>query len=130
MSAEIIAMQATKSLYYALGHFAYAVAMADGAVQTDEQDRLQEIVKEEAFKLNFDADVSEIIFHILQSENLNVETTFKWGMDELRKGKQKWTPELQASFVMILERVAAAFPPITAEEQRVIQRFKKESSNI
>ena len=123
-------MEARKAIYYGLGHLAYAVAMADGAVQADEKARLEQIVVEEALKLNFEADVSEIIFQILDQEKMDVETTFVWGMDELQKGKSALTPEIIEGFVQILEKVAASFPPTTPEEQAVIDRFKREVADI
>jgi len=126
MGDDIRNLEARKALYYGLGHLAYAVAMADGAIQAHEERQVQKIVAEGARQLDFDMDLTEIVFHILSEEKLSSETVFDWGMQELAKGQRLITQDIVDKFAGILEQVAAAYPPITQEEQDVVDRFRNE----
>ena len=52
-------MNKKESLYYALGHLAYAVAIADGEIQKEEQRIVHDIVINEVRKKNPEMNISE-----------------------------------------------------------------------
>ena len=125
-----IDMQGAQLLYYALGELVYAVAKSDGVVQKSEQDELNRIVKEELAALNLSIDTTKIMVEILQEEDTEFETVYQWALKAFRKSQYYLTPELKDKFVKIIERVAAANPPITNEEQELILRFKRDMEEL
>ena len=117
-------MEGKENLYYALGELAYAVAISDGKVQEQERQKIHDIVVEGTASHNRDIQVSEIIFHVLQKEQLDWEKTYSWAMDEIRKYKSLLTAEMKDDFVTILFKVADACNSVSIEEQKVIEQFQ------
>lgn len=118
-------MEARQQLYYALGILAYAVAKADGNVQSEERQLIQDIVAKESGH-NMDFDYAEIIFHILQKDEPGIEYVYDWAMNALGKGKRHLTSELKGQFIKVIRQIAEAFPPATPEERKLIERFSKD----
>lgn len=118
-------MEGKQNIYYALGILAYAVAKADGKVQNSERKTIHDIVIQES-EHSIDFTYAEIIFSILQKDNVGIDTVYKWAMDSLKKGKTFFTPEVKEKCVRILQKIAEAFPPSTKEEQNLIERFSRD----
>ncbi len=118
-------MDAYSHLFYGLGQVAYAVAMADGGIQREEEQKLQEIIKEHLAKHEIEFDYSDIIFKILKSDDiLDSESAYKDGIYSIKLGGNHLTDELRKTFVSIIDVIAASFPPKTAEETELLERFK------
>lgn len=115
-----------ESLFYAIGEIVYAVAAADGEVQTEERKRLEEIVAEELKHHHYDYDVSYIIFQILDRQHRQPVESYDWGMKTIRTYSHYLSPQLKAACLNLMEKIASAFPGGTAEENSVLQRFKKD----
>lgn len=115
-----------ESLHYAIGEIVYAVAAADGSVQAEERKRLEEIVAEELKKHNYDFDVSHIIFQLLDRQYRTPTESYDWGMNQMRLYSHYLSPELKAACLSMMEKVASAFPPVTAEEDALLIRFKRD----
>ena len=123
-------MNEKESLFYALGHLAYAVAMADGSVQNEERQIVHDIVTREIKdSVNPEINISEIIFSILQKQEEDVNITFNRGIKELENCKKFMNEDMRAKFVDILYKVAEAFPPIEQGEAAVIDKFKNYLEN-
>ncbi len=118
-------MNHKENLYYSLGHLAYAVAKADGEVQREEREIVNEIVSSEIKKITPEINISEIIFSILQEQKETLETTIKRAEEELELSKDHITDDVKKDFLDILYKVAAAFPPIERAEETVINRAKE-----
>lgn len=123
-------MDATQSLYYGLGHVAYAVALADGKVQREEHKKIHDICVEGMKGLSSDLSVSEIIFSILEKEHMDAATTYKWGVDAVLLGSYKLTPEIEEAFFAVLGKIAEAFPPATDEELDYIEKFREDVKKL
>lgn len=120
-------MEGTERLYYGLGLLAYAVAKADGKIDPEERRKLHEIVKKDAACQHPDLDVSEIIFHILKKYDSNGEQDlYDRAIKEIRTAKAFIEDDMRSDFPALLEKIARAFHPITHEENKIIQRFRKE----
>jgi len=123
-------MEGIERLYYALGELAFAVAKADGQINFEERNKLHDIVVKESKSNNYDFNISEIIFHILQKNNrLDIEDTYKMAMKEIEICSNYLTDDMKVEFVAVLEKVARAFGVVTSGEKNLIERFRKEIDN-
>lgn len=119
-------MTSTESLYYAIGELAYAIARADGNVQKEEQQRFHDLVAEHLNNKEYSFDVSDIIFQVMTRDKMDAETTYQWAMNQIKMNSHYLSPELKETFIKVMETVAKAYPPVTIEEQNLIDKFKKD----
>lgn len=125
-----MSMTSTQNLHYAIGELAYAVAFADGKIQQEEREKFESIIAAELKGKNYDFDVSDIIFKILEKEKQDVETVYQWALAEIKTNSHYLSPALKQTFIIVLEKIAKAFPPITGEESKLIERFKNDIESI
>ena len=123
-------MTPIQNLHYAIGELAYAVASADGKVQKEERKRFHSIVEAELRCKDYDFDISDIIFQILDKDKQDTETTYRWAMDQIKLNSHYLSPELKKTFLRVIEKVAKAFPPVTKDEAKLLGRFKKDFEPI
>ncbi|MES2590746.1 MAG: hypothetical protein V4608_02590 [Bacteroidota bacterium] len=119
-------MTSLESLHYAIGELAYAVAKVDGQVQKEEREKFHDIVASELRGKSGNFDISEIVFHIMDKDKMDTETTYNWAIKEIKLNSHYLSPKLKQSFINIIEKVAEAFPPVTPEERNILTRFKKD----
>lgn len=119
-------MSPNDSLHYAIGLIAYCMAAADGVVQPQERQKLKSIVdaelrcKDEAFR------VTDIVFHMMDKNHMNRETTYQWALHEIKTNSHYLSPEIKSTFLSVIKKMAKAFPPITAEEKALYDKFAAE----
>lgn len=124
-------MDAVENLYFALGELVYAIAKADGEIQREEEETIHKIVKEGVAKHHPELNIADIIFQIMEKDNImDLETSYKFALESMEKVNYKLTDELKNEFVNIVTKVAGAFPPVTIEEEDLITRFKKDIAKI
>lgn len=119
-------MTPLQNLYYAIGEMAYAVASSDGEVQKEERLRFHSIVAAELRCDHYGFDISGIVFQIMDKEKQSTENAYNWAMKQIRLNSHYLSPELKNEFVNVMEKIAKAYPPVTAEENDLIERFKKD----
>jgi hypothetical protein len=119
-------MDAQEHLFYGFGHVVYAVAMADGKVQTEEHRAIHEIVEKRIKDLCPDFSVSDIIFQLLEKEHFSRDTAYDYGIRFMKLGDYYLTRAIRDAFVDTVEAVAAAYPPSVNEERRLINEFKED----
>lgn len=117
-------MTPTGRLYYALGQIVYAISGIDGKVQKEERNRFHDIIVAEFKGKHYDFDISEIIFTILDRDKSEPETAYTWAMSEMRLNSHYLTPEMKRVFIIIAQKIAEAFPPVTREEAVLLEQFK------
>lgn len=116
-----------QSLHYAIGEIAYAIARADGAIQKEERQKFKNIVAAELRCKDYDFNISDIIFQILEKDKYaDAFTAYDWAMKEIHLNSHYLSPELKATFIKVIEKVAKAFPPVTKEELNLLEKFKKD----
>lgn len=123
-------MTAIESLYYAIGEIAYAIAHADGRVQKEEREKFHNIVAAELRCKDYDFDISGIIFQILDKDQTDTESAYKWAMDQIKLNSHYLSPDLKKKFIAVAEKIAKAFAPVTGEEQSLITRFKADMAPL
>lgn len=124
-------MTPLENLHLALGELAYAIARADGEIQKEEREKFQNIVAAEIRSKDYDFDISGIIFQVLDKDKYaDPQTSYDWGMKEIRLNSHYLSPELKQTFIVVMEKVARAFPPVTKEERNFLEMFKKDIESI
>ena len=123
-------MTPIQNLHYAIGELAYAVANADGKVQKEEREKFHDIVAAELRCKDYDFDISDIIFQIIDKDKTDTQTIYKWAMDEIRTNSHYLSPAMKKTFINIMEKVAKAYPPVTTSEKNLIDKFKKDIEPI
>ena len=119
-------MDSLQNLHYAIGLMAYTVAFADKKIQKEEREKFHAIVEAELRCKDYDFDVSDIIFQMLEKDKTDAVTSYNWAMNEIKNNSHYLSPELKRTFITVMEKVANAFPPVTFEENRILEKFKKE----
>ena len=123
-------MRPKENLHYAIGQLAYAVARADGEVQKEERQRFADIITTELAG-DEDFNISGIIFQVLdKEESISTEDAYDWAMNQIRINSHYLSPELKQKFIMIMEKVAKAYPPVTVREMLLLDRFRKDIAPI
>lgn len=123
-------MTPLQNLHYAIGEIAYATACADGKVQKEERKKFHDIVEVELRCKDYDFDISDIIFQIMDKDKTDSETSYHWAMDQIRLNSHYLSPDLKRTFIRVIEKVAKAYPPVTKNERSLIDRFKKDIETI
>ena len=123
-------MTPIQNLHYAIGELAYAVANSDGKVQKEERERFHDIVAAELRCKDYDFDISDIIFQIIDKDKTDTPTIYKWAMDEIWMNSHYLSPAMKRTFISVMEKVAKAFPPVTSSEKKLIDKFKKDIEPI
>jgi uncharacterized tellurite resistance protein B-like protein len=123
-------MTSLENLHYAIGELAYAIACADGKVQKEEEQKFHDIVRTELARKDYDFDISDIVFQIMSRDKRDCATTYEWAMKEIRTNSHYLSPELKQTFISVIEKIAAAYPPVTLEEKNMIDKFKAEIGSI
>lgn len=115
-----------ENLHYAIGLVAYAMAGIDGKIQQEERTRFHDIVVNE-LRGNEDAfNLSDIIFRVLDHDQMDAETAYEWAINEIRSNSHYLSPELKSKSIRVAEKIAAAYPPVTPQEQDLLERFKSD----
>jgi len=123
-------MTLEEHLFYGFGQIVYAIAKADGHVQSVEDIRFRNLVEREFSSLEPNLDVSQIIFFLKKQENLDPESAYQLGIKDMEIGKKYLTPERVERFLYIVQEIAKAFPPITQQEQDLITRFQTDLQKL
>lgn len=124
-------MEGKERLFYGLGLLAFAVAKADGHVDPEERQKLHDIVSQDSACKDPAIDISEIIFHILDKhDSFSQDLLYDLAMKEFKIAENFMEDDMYSDFPAVLEKVARAFDPITAEEHEIILKFRKDLGEV
>lgn len=123
-------MTPIENLHYAIGEIAYAMAVADGKMQKEERQKFHNIVAAELRCKDYAFDISSIIFQILDKDKQDAETAYQWAIKQIKLNSHYLSPKLKLKFLGVMEKIAKAFPPVTKDEKNLLERFKKDISEI
>lgn len=124
-------MTSLENLHYALGELAYAIAAIDGKVQMEERKKFHDIISAEIHSKDYDFDVSGIIFQILDKDKqLDTKMMYDNALHTIKTNSHYLSPELKATFIIVMEKIAKAFPPVTDTERNLLERFKTDIAPI
>jgi hypothetical protein len=118
-------MDAQQHLFYGLGQIAYAVAIADGKVQPEEEEKLQQMVNDGLQKLGSDASYTEIIFLLNERDKSHDgEFLYTEGIRNIDLGKHHMTGAMKDQFMALLEEIALSYKAVEPGEAALLGRFK------
>jgi uncharacterized tellurite resistance protein B-like protein len=123
-------MTSIENLHDAIGMLAYAIAFADGKVQREEMKKWEAIVAAELRMKEVHFDIADISFRLMARDKVDVKTVYDWAMKEIRINSHYLSPDMKDNFVKIMEKMAKAYPPVTIDEQNLIDRFKLDMEEV
>ena len=127
---NIYIMTSLENLHYAIGQLAYTVATADGYIQPQERQKFHDIIAAELRCKNYDFNVTDIIFRIMEKDKLDPETSYNWAMNEIKLNSHYLSPQMKETFIGVMEKVAKAYAPVTISERNLLERFRFDISGI
>ena len=119
-------MTQLENLHHAIGEIAYAIACTDRKIQKEERQKFQDIVEEELRNKDYNFSISDIIFQILEKDNASIEEVYNSAIHQIHVNCNYLSPELNETFIMVIESVARAFPPATISEIDLLKKFTEE----
>ncbi len=128
-----------KEYYTALGNLVYAIAKADGSIQTEESSKifyfvisqLVELEKESGDGKNaLEAFNTEKEFHRLQKEDTTVEKAYDGFVAFLEKNKNHFDEKLKNTCIDVMERVAEAYNDIEDSEKELMDKIRNKIQEI
>lgn len=117
-------MNPVETLFYTLGELAYAMAVSDGKLNREEKEQLHAILLSEfgtGDENHFG--FTEVIFHILQKDAVDVETAYENALKNLESHRHYLTGEMRKKMERVLRKVAEAFPPVSPGERNLLERI-------
>ena len=118
-------MNEIENIHYALGEIAYAIAAADGKIQKEERNKFHDIIVAEVHCKDYAFNISDIIFKILERDKLlDSESNYNAAIKVLKTNSHYLSPVLKATILIVAEKIAKAFPPVTEKETNFLSRLK------
>ena len=128
-----------KAYYTALGQLVYAIAMADGSIQTEERTQLINFVISEIVAIHkasglegsaLDVFNIEEEFHRLRDENIPAQQAYDNFIEFIDSNKPNFNEKLKQTCLQIMDEIALAYNGIEDSEQEVIDEIKKKLATI
>jgi hypothetical protein len=123
-------MTPEEKIFYAFGHLAYSIAIADGMVQNEERITLEDLLCKEFSKEEWEAGYPKIIFMLLNEDKKDKYAALRFAVEEIEKFQSWMTDDLRIKFKKIARHIANATPPITNQELDVLWKFEGELDNL
>ncbi|OQX75455.1 MAG: hypothetical protein B6D64_11590 [Bacteroidetes bacterium 4484_276] len=129
-----------KDYYTAIGRLVYAIAKADGSIQTEESAKIFHFVISQIVNLEKDsggtgknaleAFNTEREFHRLKKMNATVQEAYNGFVDFLDKNKQHFDGKMKKTCLDIMEKVAMAYNGVEDPEKAIIDKVKEKINSI
>ncbi len=128
-----------KTYYTALGQLVYAIAKADGSIQTEEIGKIFNFVISQLVELEQKtgrgkdallAFNTEKEFHRLRDENKSVKEAFLKFADFLDANKDNFDEKMKTTCLNLMENVALAYNGIEPPEKALLDKAKEKIQNL
>lgn len=124
--------------YQNLGKLFYAIAAADKKVHQEEFHKLKELVKKywldvhiiEGAKLDDATNQIEIIFNVLDKQELSAETCFNDFVNYKNEQKHLFTDKINSLIIKTASKIAYAFSGINKSELILLAKLDIELKNV
>ena len=124
-------MTPVENLHYAIGELAIAVALDDGEIQKEQRDQFHKLVETELRNKYYAFDISDIIFKVMDKQQVSsTSDAYNSALKEIKMNSHYLSPELKATFIKVMEKVANAYKPVTINEMLLIEKFKEDIAPI
>jgi uncharacterized tellurite resistance protein B-like protein len=119
---------AKREIYRAIAEMAYVIAKADKGLSAEERKAFYTIAAED---LDYESWAAQSRFELLDEVlQPSIDQAYNFALHDLGKHKAHLTPELKEKAVRVLQKVAAACNGLSANEAFIIDRFRKDLSNL
>ncbi len=117
-----------RSIYKAMGSLAYAIAVADGAIQPEEKNIIKKMVLNEFDLSDIDNAWINNMFEELEEKAINVEEAYQYAIDTLESNRFAFDFDeaMKKKCLRFVERTADSFDGIDSAERNIISRLKKD----
>ncbi len=123
-------MSPRQQLCYALGELAYAVAKIDGEVVKEEREKLHKIISEDLSPVDYNFEISKIIFEMVDKQNKDAETVYNDAVKTIQCYSDSFDRDMRLVFLRTLEKIERASPPIVSAQKELLQRFRHEIKQL
>ncbi len=128
-----------KTYYTALGQLVYAIAKADGSIQTEEVGKIFNFVISQLVELEQKtgrgkdallAFNTEKEFHRLRDNNVSVKEAYRYFSDFLDENKNEFDEKMKNTCINLMENVALAYNGIEPPEKALLDKAKEKIQNL
>lgn len=126
-----------KEFYKELGRLAYAVARADGVIQSEEVDKVCDLIGLEIANTGDDSyDKRDVIlgaaseFNRLRTENASVREAFNGFTAYMEKNPTIFEPRIKNLCMKVALRIAGASEGVNETESALLDKLKKKLESI
>lgn len=121
-----------QNIHIAMGSLAYAIAKADGIIQTEEKLMLKKLAQKEFELEDIGSEWIENMFKKLETDGVSIDDAYEYALDTLEANRFEFDFDnsMKIKCVKFMERVAEAFKETSNEEQSIIDRFKRDIANF
>lgn len=117
-----------RSIYKAMGCLAYAIAVADGAIQPEEKKTIKKMVLDEFELSDIDNAWINNMFEELEEKAIHVDEAYQYAIDTLESNRFAFDFDeaMKKKCLRFVERTADSFDGIDSNERNIISRLKKD----
>lgn len=128
-----------RSYFTALGQLVYAVAKADGSVQTEERAKIFQFVISQLVSLEretgrgkqaLEAFYLEKEFHRLRDKGVSMDDAYDMFLEFLEENRKDFDDEKKETCLSVMEKVAEAYRGIEEPERKLMDKIRKKIESI
>ncbi|MFP4470502.1 MAG: TerB family tellurite resistance protein [Bacteroidales bacterium] len=128
-----------KTYFTALGQLIYAVAMADGAIQPEEREKIFHFVISQLVELErgigngkqaIEAFFLEKEFHRLKDEGVSMDAAYNMFVKFLEEHRNEFTHDHKQTCLEVMDKVAGAYNGIEESEQMLIEKVRQRIESL
>jgi uncharacterized tellurite resistance protein B-like protein len=117
-----------REIYRAIAEMAYVIAKADKGLSAEERMTFNQIVEEE---LDFNSWVAQSRFELLDEVTQpSIDIAYNEALHDLKKYRDHLTPELKATAIRVMQKVAESCSGYSEKEKLIIDRFKSDLKSL
>jgi uncharacterized tellurite resistance protein B-like protein len=123
---------AKENIHRAMGSLAYAIAMADGEVQTEEIEIIRKLAQVEFELSATDNEWINKMFDQLSASKITLDDAYNYAIDVLESNRYDYDFDegMKKKCVNFMKKIADAFSEISYSEGSIIKRFEQDMSRF
>lgn len=117
---------AKENIHRAMGSLAYAIAVADGSIQTKEKEVILQLARKEFQLSDTDSEWINAMFIQLESQQIGLNDAYTYAMDILEANRHDYDFDdmTKNRCLSFMKKIADAFGETDYKEMSVIDRFE------
>lgn len=117
---------AKENIHRAMGSLAYAIAVADGSIQTKEKEVILQLARKEFQLSETDSEWINAMFTQLETQQIGLNDAYAYAMDILEANRHDYDFDdaTKTRCLAFMKKIADAFGETDYKEMSVIDRFE------